>query len=80
MDNQADMILYNGKVATQDERRSFVEAIALREGRVLAVGTDRDLMRLETEETALVRNPNGRTAIPGLNDSHPHPDPRRPQL
>jgi predicted amidohydrolase YtcJ len=71
MDNQADMILYNGKVATQDERRSFVEAIALRDGRVLAVGTDRDLMRLATEETALV-DLNGRTAIPGLNDSHLH--------
>ena len=71
MDNQADMILYKGKVATQDERRSFVEAIALRDGGVLAVGTDRDLMRLATEETALV-DLNGRTVIPGLNDSHLH--------
>ena len=71
MDNQADMILYNGKVATQDDRRSFVEAIALHDGKVLAVGTDRDLMRLATEETALV-DLNGRTVIPGLNDSHLH--------
>ena len=35
----ADLILHNGKIATQDDRRSFAEAAAIRDGKFLAVGT-----------------------------------------
>ena len=45
MSNQtADVIAYNGKIATQNEQRSMVEAIAIRDGKFLAVGTDREMM------------------------------------
>src|SRR5258708_10016136 len=72
MSNQtADVIAYNGKIATQNEQRSMVEAVAIRDGKFLAVGTDREVMAWRGEQTQLI-NLNKRTAIPGLNDSHTH--------
>ena len=41
----AELILHNGKIATQDDRRSVVEAAAIRGGKFLAAGSDRDVMR-----------------------------------
>src|SRR5258706_16201353 len=70
-DIHADLILYNGKIATQDEHRSIVEALAIREGLVLAAGTEREVMAFRTTGTKVI-DLNGRTAIPGLNDSHIH--------
>src|SRR5712671_7262113 len=70
MSNQtADLIAYNGKIATQNERRSIVEAVAVLDGKFLAVGTDREVMAWRGEQTQLI-NLNKRTVIPGLNDSH----------
>src|ERR1700759_5219749 len=66
-----DLILYNGKIATQNERRSIVEAVAVRDGRILTVGTDREMMACRGEQTQVI-NLNKRTVIPGLNDSHTH--------
>src|SRR5438477_12542420 len=72
MSNQtADLIAYNGKIATQNERRSIVEAVAVLDGKFLAVGTDREVMAYYGKQTHLI-NLNKRTAIPGLNDSHTH--------
>ena len=72
MSNQtADVIAYNGKIATQNEQRSMVEAVAIRDGKFLAVGTGREMMAWRGELTQLI-NLNKRTAIPGLNDSHTH--------
>src|SRR5580700_2503343 len=66
-----DLILHNGKIATQDDRRSMVEAAAIRDGKFLATGSDREMMRLRDERTKLI-DLNKRTVIPGLNDSHLH--------
>jgi predicted amidohydrolase YtcJ len=72
MSNQtADLIAYNGKIATQNEQRSMVEAVAILDGKFLAIGTDREVMAYRGEQTPLI-NLNKRTAIPGLNDSHTH--------
>src|SRR5271168_230290 len=67
----ADLILHNGKIATQDDRRSLVQAAAIRDGKFLAVGSDWDAMRYRDERTKLI-DLNKRTVIPGLNDSHLH--------
>jgi predicted amidohydrolase YtcJ len=67
----ADLIFHNGKIATQDDRRSLAEAAAIRDGRFLAVGSDREMMRFRDERTKLI-DLNKRTVIPGLNDSHLH--------
>ena len=45
----ADVIVHNGKIATQDDQRSVVQAAAIRNGQVLATGTDREVMQLEKE-------------------------------
>ena len=72
MSNQtADVIAYNGKIATQNEQRSVVEGVAIRDGKFLAVGTDLEMMAWRGDQTQLI-NLNKRTAIPGLNDSHTH--------
>src|SRR5437660_5068886 len=69
--NRADLILFNGKIATQDDRRTVAQAVAIRDGKFTAVGTDREVMAYRGEQTQLI-NLNKRTAIPGLNDSHTH--------
>src|ERR1700757_4237005 len=72
MRNQtADPIAYNAKIATQNNQRPIVGAVAIRTGKFLAVGTDREVMAWRGEQTQLI-NLNKRTAIPGLNDSHTH--------
>src|SRR5262244_3467117 len=67
----ADLILHNGKIATQDDRRSVVEAAAIRDGKFVAIGSDREVMRSRDARTKLI-DLNKRTVIPGLNDSHTH--------
>jgi len=69
----ADMILTHGKIATMDEAIPFVEALAIRDGRIAAVGSSDAMLELGGAETA-VRDLEGATAIPGIIDSHCHPD------
>ncbi|MCU1332108.1 MAG: amidohydrolase [Candidatus Angelobacter sp.] len=67
----ADLILYNAKIATNGNP-SFVEAIAVTEGKISALGTNEEIVRLRRPETHMIDG-NKRTVIPGLNDSHMHP-------
>lgn len=67
----ADMIVTNAKVAVMDENRTIAEAIAIKDGKVLRTGNDEDILRLRDKDTQVV-SANGRTIIPGLNDSHLH--------
>ena len=69
--DKADVIVHNGKIATQDERRSIVMAAAIRDGKFLAVGTDREVLQCRGPQTTVI-DVNKRTVIPGLNDSHLH--------
>jgi hypothetical protein len=67
----ADMVLRNGKIVTVDADFSIKEAIAIRDGRFVAVGSDRDVRPLMGPSTHVV-DLAGRTVIPGLVDSHIH--------
>ncbi len=67
----ADLILVGGRIATMDRRGSFVSAVAVRDGRIAAVGSDDDILRLKGAETRVIPLQR-RTVIPGLNDSHLH--------
>ena len=69
--NSADVIIYNGKLATQDDKRSFAQAAAIRGGKFIAVGSDREMMAYRGADTKLI-DLHKRTVIPGLNDSHLH--------
>lgn len=68
----ADLTLSNGRIATQDPRRTIAQAIAIKDGRVLATGDDATIAALRGPRTRDI-DLNGRTVIPGLVDSHSHP-------
>src|SRR5262245_2933033 len=67
----ADLILHNGRIATMDPRHSFVAAVAIKDGRFVAVGDDKDVLAHKGDKTQVI-DLGKRTAIPGLNDSHLH--------
>jgi hypothetical protein len=66
----ADVVLHNGKFAT-NSAPSFVDAIAIASGKVSAIGANDDIMRSRGPKTTVI-DLQGRTVIPGLNDSHLH--------
>jgi len=66
-----EIILHNAKVATNGVP-SFVEAIAISDGKVTATGRNEEILRLRGPATRVIDG-RGRTVIPGLNDSHMHP-------
>ncbi len=67
----ADTVLINGKILTVDNQSSVREAIAIRGGRIQAVGTTADIRKLAGPSTRSI-DLQGRTVIPGLIDSHLH--------
>lgn len=69
---EADLILHNGKVVTVDGAFSIREAIAVRGERLLAVGTNADVLKLAGSRTEKI-DLGGKTVVPGLIDSHVHP-------
>jgi predicted amidohydrolase YtcJ len=68
----ADLILHHGKVVTVDKPFSVHQAIAVRDGRVLKVGSDAEVLKFKGPQTELV-DLGGKAVIPGLIDSHTHP-------
>ena len=71
--DSSDVILINGKIITVDARDSIAQAIAIHNGKILAVGTN-DEIRKVAQENARVIDLHGRTATPGLIDTHCHFD------
>lgn len=70
-DGAADMIVTGGKIFTGDPWQPFVEALAVKAGRIVATGSDSDITAYRARGTRVVAA-GGRTVIPGLNDSHLH--------
>jgi predicted amidohydrolase YtcJ len=68
---QADMILVGGRVFVADSANTMAQAVALRGGNVLAVGTDAQIRALAGPGTRTV-NLEGRLVTPGFNDAHIH--------
>ncbi len=69
---EASFVIINGKVLTVDPEDSIVEAVAVREGRIVALGSTFEIMNHVGEGTSLV-DLNGKTVLPGLIDTHTHP-------
>ncbi len=67
----ADLVLLSGKVVTVDPDHPEAEALAARNGRIVAVGEDRDIRRHVGPETEVV-DLEGRLAIPGFIEGHGH--------
>lgn len=67
----ADTILMNGKILTVDSQFSTHEAIAIRDGKITAVGSNADVRKQAGPKTRVI-DLQGRTVIPGFIDSHIH--------
>src|SRR5262245_8123010 len=69
----ADLILHHGKIATVDARFSIHEALAVKDGRVLRVGSDVEILKSRGPKTEVI-DLGGKLVLPGLIDSHVHPN------
>jgi predicted amidohydrolase YtcJ len=69
---ESDLILHHGKVVTVDDAFSIREAMALENGKILAVGSNQEILKLRKNGTRMI-DLEGKTVLPGLIDSHTHP-------
>jgi len=70
-----DTILFNGRIVTLDAASSVHQALAIRDGRIVALGTNAQIKKLVGSESRgrdSIVDLKGRTVIPGLIDSHMH--------
>lgn len=67
----ADLIIINGKVVTVDKTNTTAEAIAVKNGRILQVGTKKQILRLAGEKTETI-DLEGMSIYPGFIDTHEH--------
>lgn len=67
----AELIVSNAKIATLDERWSTAQAMAVRDGKIIALGPDAAILALAGPHTRKI-DAGGRTVVPGLIDSHMH--------
>jgi predicted amidohydrolase YtcJ len=67
----ADMIVHNATITTLDENQPNAEAIAVKDGKILAVGNSKEILKLKSDSTQII-DAEGRRIIPGLIDSHSH--------
>jgi len=72
-----DTILHNGKIVTMDDKTrstnpgTIVEAMAIREGKIVALGRNQQMLALKGPQTKVI-DVKGRTVIPGIVDTHSH--------
>lgn len=69
---RAEKILYGGDIITVDPDNTFAEAVAVSEGRIVAVGSFADVSQLGGEDTEMI-DLKGHTLMPGFIDIHTHP-------
>jgi predicted amidohydrolase YtcJ len=67
----ADLILRGGEIITVNDRQPQAEAVAIRNGVILAVGDDRAVMKLKGSNTKVI-DLGGKTLVPGFIDAHGH--------
>ncbi len=70
--NTADTLIMNAKVTTLDSEQPSAEAVAIKGGKILAVGSSAQVMKHHRGPRTKVIDAGQRRLIPGLNDSHSH--------
>lgn len=68
---KADSIYFNGSIYTVDTSNPQVEAVAVKGGMIMAVGSKSEIMKLQGDETEMV-DLKGQTMTPGFIESHAH--------
>src|SRR5688572_8233672 len=71
-DRPADLVILGARIATMDAARSWASALAVREGRIVAVGADAAIRPMAGPRTRVIEG-RGRTVVPGFGDAHVHP-------
>ena len=69
---EPDIIYYNAKIVTLDSAGSTAEAVAVKDGKFLKVGSSDEVKKLAGSSTKMV-DLGGKTVVPGLIDAHCHP-------
>lgn len=67
---KADMIIHHAKIYTVDEKFSVAEAMALRDGKIMAIGKNDEI--LKAYESDVMEDAKGKTVFPGFIDAHAH--------
>ncbi|WP_417624253.1 amidohydrolase [Paremcibacter congregatus] len=67
-----DTILVNGAIHTMEEDQPTASALAIRAGKIMALGATEDIIELKSPTTRVI-DLKGRMVMPGLNDGHSHP-------
>jgi predicted amidohydrolase YtcJ len=70
---RADMIIINGKIVTVDDQFTINEAVAISSDKIIATGTNYKIKKFADSHTKII-DLKGKTVIPGLIDSHLHPE------
>ena len=68
---KADTVLLGGKIITVDAQDNIRQALAVRDGRIMAVGSDAEIGPLIGEKTAVI-NLQGKMVVPGFTEEHVH--------
>ena len=69
--DSAEKIFINGNVITVDKNNSMAQAVAIADGRILAVGANQDILKLKSATTQII-DLKGKTLLPGFIDGHSH--------
>ena len=67
---KADLVIHHAKIYTADTAFSTAEAMAIRDGKIIAIGTDDEI--LKEYEASEEKNAAGKTVYPGFIDAHTH--------
>ena len=68
---KADVIFHNGIILTMEKEGAKAEAVAVKDGKILAVGTEKEIMKYRGDSTMLT-DLGGKTMVPGFVDPHSH--------
>ncbi len=67
---KADLIIHHAKIYTVDESFSIAEAMVIRDGKIIAIGKNDDI--LKQYESDSIKDAGGKAVFPGFNDAHAH--------